>query len=141
VVWDRRRRQLFRADGQGAWSQVDPGVFGAVANAPPPQAAERGPGGPLATPGAAPGEPWPRDGGLFQWQGRPVFLGMPAPAADAGGSPGTALLVPEGGRVRELVEWCDGRPVLRVSATPARYAVLLADGIVLGEAASAPRLP
>lgn len=132
VAWDWRRQELFRADERGAWSKVDPGIFASLPN-------------PRSLRGVAVGssaEQWYFSGaaGLFLWKGRPVFLGMPT-IRNTGRGTDTVLLVPGPDGARELVEDCHGAAILRVAATPDRYAALTRNGIVLGDFATAPDLP
>jgi hypothetical protein len=132
VAWDWRQRQLYRVDEQGAWSQVDGGVFAALPDARVLKGVGVG----------SRNEQWYFSGaaGLFLWKGKPVFLGSPTIRSLRNGAD-TVLLVPEAGGTRELVETCHGAALLRVAATPSRYAALIGSGIVLGDMAMAPDLP
>jgi hypothetical protein len=132
VVWGWQERQLHRVDEQGAWSQVDAGVF---ATLPDTQAIKGVDVGSLR-------EQWYFSGaaGLFLWKGKPVFLGTPT-IRNVGRGADTVLLVPAPGGARELIENCHGASLSRVAATANRYTALIGTGIVLGDMATAPDLP
>jgi hypothetical protein len=131
VVWDWRTRQLHRADAQGAWSEVDGGVFASLPDARALKGVDVG----------SLNEQWYFSGaaGLFLWKGKPVFLGAPT-IRNRGRGADTMLLVPAPGGARELIETCYGDSVFRVAATASRYAAITHGGIVLGDLASAPDL-
>jgi hypothetical protein len=131
VAWDWHKKALFRVDDQGAWHDVNGGVFATLPDPRVLTGVDVGGGG----------EQWYFTGaaGLFLWKGRPVFLGQPT-IHNIGTGADTVLLVPQGETARELIEACHGASIQRVATTPHRYAALLRGGIVLGDLAGAPDL-
>ncbi len=134
VAWNYGSRQVFRADGQGVWAEVDPGFFKEVSMHP---STAKG----VDVGGAT--EQWYVAGQarrLFYWKGRPAFLGTYA----SGGGPtktSTVVIVPEEGGTREVLDQCGGQFILGVATTSDRYAAITHKGLILGELATAPDLP
>ena len=133
VAWDYSRRKVWRADGQGSWSETDPGFFQGVSIHP-----STAKGVDLGTET----EQWyvaGRAHSLFYWKGRPVFLGNHA----SGGSLGmaTVLILPGQGSPRDALDQCGGKMILSAATTAERYAAITGEELILGEMAGAPGLP
>jgi hypothetical protein len=139
LAWDPQHETLQQADGKGAWTAADPaaaGRFKAVLDASPDQTVVKG---------VAVGkrdEAWfiksgPRE--LFWWKGRPAFLGA-LTTRNRGGND-TLLLVPQGEKMKEVVENCYGAPIVSIATTPTQYAAITYAAIILGDFATAPDLP
>jgi hypothetical protein len=139
LAWDPQQGTLQQADGKGAWTAADPadaGRFKAVLDASPDQTVVKG---------VAVGrrdEAWfiksgPRE--LFWWKGRPAFLGA-LTIRNRGGND-TLLLVPQGEKMKEVVENCYGAPIVAITTTPTQYAAITYAAIILGDFATAPDLP
>ncbi|MFL6201370.1 MAG: hypothetical protein ACJ76J_19540 [Thermoanaerobaculia bacterium] len=133
VAWDYGRRKVWRVDGQGSWSETDPGFFEGVSIHP---STAKGVDLGTAT------EQWyvaGRAHSLFYWKGRPVFLGNAA----SGGSTGTTtvLILPGKGSPRDALDECGGKMILSAATTAERYAAITGEELILGEMAGAPSLP
>lgn len=133
VAWDYSRRKVWRVDGQGSWSETDPGFFQGVSIHP-----STAKGVDLGTET----EQWyvaGRAHSLFYWKGRPAFLGNSA----SGGTLGTAtvLILPGKGSPRDALDDCGGKMILSAATTAERYAAITGEELILGEMAGAPALP
>lgn len=133
VAWDYSRRKVWRADGQGSWSETDPGFFQGVSIHP---STAKGVDLGRET------EQWyvaGRAHSLFYWKGRPAFLGNHA----SGGTLGTAtvLILPGQGSPRDALDECGGKMILSAATTAERYAAITQEELILGEMAGAPNLP
>ncbi len=130
VAWDYSRRKVYRADGQGGWSETEPGFFQGVSIHP-----STAKGVDLGSET----EQWyvaGRAHSLFYWKGRPAFLGNHASGGTLGTT--TVLILPGKG---DALDQCGGKTILSAATTAERYAAITGEELILGEMSGAPGLP
>lgn len=144
VAWDHENGKVFKVNGQGAWTETDPGFFKGVAIH---DSTAKGLGVGTAS------ERWYISGSvsdLFYWKGRPVFLGPVATTTRSGLSMGsgeigvgidTVLILPEAGGARDIIHTCAGAHLFDVATSSERYAAITEKALILGDMAGAPDLP
>lgn len=136
IVWSHREGKVQQADDQGAWSEGPAALFAKL----PASNTVRG----LDVGGRS--ERWylsRRPENLFFWKGKPVFVGnivTKSVSKGLGIEHDTTLYVPEGDRVREVVEDCHGAYLIDVAADETGYVALTDRGLIFGDFATAPDL-
>ncbi|HSN88431.1 MAG TPA: hypothetical protein VL025_16845 [Thermoanaerobaculia bacterium] len=144
VAWDHENGKVFRVDGNGTWTETDPGFFRDVSSHEPTAK-----GLDIGTAS----ERWYAAGtvgNLFYWKGRPVFLGPVALMSDLklsarsrrmGTGIDSVLILPDTAGSRDFIHHCGDAFLIDVATTPERYAAITEEALILGDMATAPDLP
>lgn len=122
LAWNYKDRTVFRADGQGGWTETDPGFFQGISIHP---STAKGVDVGTET------EQWyvaGRAHSLFYWRGRPVFLGNHASGGKRGMA--TVLILPGKG---DALDQCGGKMILSAATREERYAAITQEELILGE--------
>jgi hypothetical protein len=138
LAWDFGQEKAFRLESQGTWAESDTTLFDFLTTFHAPVVRGLNVG--------ARDEQWTVDYGirsLFFWKRQPVFLGPWVSPSQAKHRGDTLLIIPggKGEAGRELIESCNGAPVMDVAANATSYVALTDDALIFGDLATAPDLP